>query len=91
MPTERYTLETLVEITSADRQLLAAYREHGLIVPVSEDAEPHFDDDALHQIRRLEFLRAAYGANVEGLRAICQLLERIETLEAEVRFLRARL
>lgn len=90
MHSESYSLEALIQVTATSRQVLAMYCEHGLIAPLGEEGEPQFDDQALHQVRRLEYLRAAYGANVEGLRAICALLRRVDELETEVRFLRAR-
>lgn len=89
MHTGIYTLSTLVEITATPQQVVAMYCEEGLLRPVTEGEEPQFDDEALHQLRRLEFLRSEYGANVHGLRAICDLLGRLEELQSEVRFLRA--
>lgn len=90
MHSDTYSIDALVEITATPRTLIVTYCEQGLLEPLAAGNEPEFDDHAVHQLRRLEFLRAEYGANVSGLRALCDLLRRVEELQAELRFLRGR-
>jgi DNA-binding transcriptional MerR regulator len=80
------------EITHTPRHLIAVYCRHGLVAPVGEpeDSGWTFDDEAIHKLRRLEFLRAQYGMNLSGLQLVSELLRDVERLRDEVRFLHRR-
>ncbi len=86
---EFYPLEVVVQITRTPDHVIALYCEHGLVQTVREHPpeRPLFDDEAIHQVRRLEFLRSEYGVNFAGLRFLAELLRDVEQLRAEVRFL----
>jgi DNA-binding transcriptional MerR regulator len=79
-----YTLEILAKISGASTETILHYQEHGLI----RARGPHFDDEALHAVRRMEHLRETCGLNLRGQRLLADLLEEVEQLRAELRALR---
>src|SRR4051812_6699497 len=87
-----YSIETVEEITSTSRHQIAVFCRYGLLSTVDEPETGGwtFDDEAIHKLRRLEFLRAEYGLNLTGLRAMAELLHNVERLREELRFLRGR-
>ena len=87
-----YSIEVAAEITSTPRHLIAVYCRHGLVAPVGEPESSgwQFDDEAIHTLRRLEFLREQYGMNLGGLRMVSELLHDVERLREELRFLHQR-
>lgn len=80
-PDERttYTLETVAEITGVSSQTILHYREHGLL------RSPEYDDEALHTLRRIDYLRSTCEANLTGIRLMLDLLDQVEQLQAELR------
>ena len=87
-----YTLETVEKITHISRDRIVLYSEYGLVTPVatSDPAGLVFDDEAIHQLRRIAYLLAEYDINSDGLRMFSALLNEVERLRREVRFLRER-
>jgi hypothetical protein len=87
-----YSIEAVEEITSTPRHQIAVYCRYGLVATVGEPESSGwtFDDEAIRKVRQLEFLRAQYGMNLTGLRAMAELLHDVERLQEEVRFLRGR-
>lgn len=92
VPEEIYSIEAVVHITQTPRHLIAVYCRHGLIAPVAPPERDgwQFDDEAIRQLRRIEFLRAEYGLEVPALRLMMELRRELERLHDEVRFLRGR-
>ena len=78
-----YTLEILAEITGVSTTTILRYQEHGLIHPVS-NGEPHFDDEAVRALLRIEHLRDTCEMNLAGLKLLASLLEEVEKLRAEL-------
>lgn len=89
---EFYAIEAVAEITGTPRHMIAVYCRHGMISPIGEPEEEGwtFDDDAILKLRHIEQLRAQYGMNLAGLRAMTALMNELEELRREVRFLRGR-
>ena len=85
-----YSIEALVHLTQTPRHQIAVYCRHGLIAPVTAPEREGwwFDRDAIRMLRRIEFLRADYAMNLEGLRVLTELLREVERLREEVRALR---
>jgi DNA-binding transcriptional MerR regulator len=85
-----YTIETVEKITHISREQIVLYYRYGLVSPVktAEEADLFFDDEAIHKLRRIAFLLSEYGINHEGLRMVSSLLNEVEKLREEVRFLR---
>ena len=89
---EFYAIETVAEITGTPRHMIAVYCRHGMIAPIGEPEEEGwtFDDNAILKLRHIEKLREQYGMNLAGLRAMATLMNELEELRREVRFLRGR-
>ncbi len=87
-----YTLEMVARITHIPEEQIVVYYRSGFVSPArgSAAAEPVFDDQAIHQLRRIAFLLSEYGINREGLKMISALMNEVEKLREEVRFLRER-
>jgi len=49
-----------------------------------------FTEEAIHTVRQIEHLRAAYGVDLLWIKTMFELLDEVERLRAEVRFLRNR-
>lgn len=85
-----YNLDGAVHLTGVSRRSVLLYCRAGL-VRAREDPEIGalaFDDEAIYTIRRVEYLRAERGINLEGVRMIFDLLREVRRLEHEMRFLR---
>ena len=74
-----YTLEAVAEITGVSSQTILNYQEHGLLQPSV------FDDEAVHTLRRIDYLRSTCEANLSGLKLILDLLGQVEQLQTELR------
>ncbi|MGZ8900948.1 MAG: chaperone modulator CbpM [Limisphaerales bacterium] len=86
-----YNLEGVVHLTGVSRRSILLYCKSGL-VRAMEDPEIGalaFDDEAIYTIRRVEYLRAHRGINLDGIRMIFDLLREVRRLEHEMRFLRS--
>jgi hypothetical protein len=49
-----------------------------------------FTEESIYIIRRIEYLRTVHGLDLPSLKILFDLLEEVERLRAEVRFLRGR-
>ena len=88
-----YTLETVERITHITRDRIVFYYRHGLVSTIRESADQAgllFDDEAIHRLRRIAFLLSEYGINHDGLKMVTALMDEVERLREEVRFLRER-
>jgi DNA-binding transcriptional MerR regulator len=83
-----YTIETVERITRVSKDRILVYQRHGIISAVSLRGEPRFDDAAVHKLRRIALLLSEYGVNEKGVLALSSLLDEVERLREEVRFLR---
>jgi DNA-binding transcriptional MerR regulator len=79
-----YSLEILSELSGVSTQTILQYQEHGLIQP-ADGNDPHFDDDTIRVLRRIEHLRELCEPNLAGLKLMAQLLDEVEKLRAELR------
>lgn len=87
-----HSLETAAELSGVHPEMLRHYCKLGLFgeARAQTDAEPVFDDDALYELRRFEHYRLKQGVNRRTLRLICGLWREVDSLQAELRFLRGR-
>jgi DNA-binding transcriptional MerR regulator len=74
-----YSLEMVAEITGVSSQTILHYQEQGLLPSAG------FDDEALHTLRRIDYLRSTCETNLSGLRLILDLLDQVENLRTELR------
>jgi DNA-binding transcriptional MerR regulator len=79
-----YTLEVLSEMTGVSTEIILHYQSSGIIRP----SGPHFDDEAVRVVRRMEHVRETCGMNLEGLRLLAALLDEVERLRDELRLRR---
>jgi len=86
---ELYTLEVVERITHISRDRILIFEQRGLIRPAAVHAgEPRFDDAALLRLRRLALLLSEYGLNDQALQHVAALIDEVERLREEIRFLR---
>jgi MerR family transcriptional regulator/heat shock protein HspR len=86
---ERLSIEAVVRLTQVSADSIRRWCECGLIEPEEgREAEPAFFTRHLFMIRRLERMRENYGVNDAGLRRLVELLDEVERLREELRFLR---
>ena len=85
-----YAIETVEKITHISRDRIILYYQHGLVSPVQTTGESNllFDDQAIHKLRSIAFLLSEYEINQNGLRMVSALINEVERLREEVRFLR---
>jgi len=84
-----YTIETVERITHIAKDRIVLYYQHGLVSPVrATEKEILFDEDAIHKLRQIAFLLSEYGVNHQGLKQFVSLMDEVERLREEVRFLR---
>lgn len=86
-PDATYTIEMVAKITHIPQEEIVVYYQSGFVSPVDE-SRLIFDDEAVHQLRRLAFLLSEYKMNREGLKMVSSLLKEVERLREEVRFFR---
>jgi DNA-binding transcriptional MerR regulator len=85
-----YTIETAAHLAQVPRRLIALYFKHGLVSPVMDPACGGwcFNDEAIRALRRIQYLRTDCGINLAGIKLIMDLMQEVEQLREEVRFLR---
>jgi len=87
-----YTIETVERITRISRDQIVLYYNYGLVstIQTPDKSDLLFDDDAIHRLRRIAFLLSEYEINHNGLKMVTALMDEVEKLREEVRFLRER-
>jgi hypothetical protein len=83
-----YSIETVAEITHLERERIVLFQRRGLVHAIVTEPEPRFDDAAVLRLRHLAFLVTEYQLDDAGLGHFAELLDEVERLRAEVRFLR---
>jgi hypothetical protein len=88
---EIYTIETVERITRISKDRILVYFRYGIISAIAHTPpeDPRFDDGAIHKLRRIATLLADYGVNDRGAVAFASLLDEVERLREELRFLRS--
>jgi DNA-binding transcriptional MerR regulator len=88
-PRSVYTIETAAHLVHLPRRMILIYCKHGLISPVAdpEGGGYYFNDEAIRDLRRIEYLRTVCGINLVGIKMILRLMNEAERLRNEVRSL----
>jgi hypothetical protein len=88
----RYSLGTAAALTGVPEEMLEQYCRMGLLgeARVEEGPRRVFDDEALYEIRRIEYFRRYHGVNLHALPFVYRLAGEIERLSGEIRTLRHR-
>ena len=80
----RHTPAEAARLAELSAETLREYCQAGLLGAPRAAEEP-FDDDAIYELRRIEFYRRRHGVNREALPIVLDLLREVERLRAELR------
>ena len=86
-----FSLEDASHLTGVHAEMLRYYSRAGLIDSRRGflETDLFFDENALHEIRRIEHYRQSLGIGLRALPLICELRRASERLQIELRFLSA--
>lgn len=91
-PNVLYSLDETAHLAGISRRLILIYCRSGLIQPVVQP--PHgvmkFTEEAIYTLRQIEYLRTFHGPDLAWLKRMFDLVNEVEYLRAELRFLRNR-
>lgn len=89
-PRIAYTIEATAKLTDLPRHAILVYYKSGLISPVTgpEGGGYCFDHGAIRKLRRIGQLRSMPGLGVSGIKMILDLMDEVERLQTDLRFLR---
>ena len=89
-PDVLYSLDAAAHLAGVPRRTILVYCRAGLVQAVFQP--PYgvmaFTEEAIHAVRIIESVRADQGMDVAWLKTLFELLDEVERLRAEVRFLR---
>jgi hypothetical protein len=89
-PNVLYSLEVAAHLAGVPRRSLLVYCRAGLVRTVYQP--PYgvmaFTEEAIHSVRRIELVRIAHAPNLALMKFMCDLIEEVERLNLELRFLR---
>ncbi|HIJ86810.1 MAG TPA: hypothetical protein HPP97_03895 [Desulfuromonadales bacterium] len=89
-PNILYTLDAAAYIAGVPRRSILIYYRAGLVQSVFQP--PYgvmaFTEEAIHKVRRIEHVRNLHGPNLTLLKTLFSLLEEVDHLRTELRFLR---
>lgn len=85
-----YSLAAAARLTGVHEEMLRYYCRLGLIDARGNEleSEPIFDEDALHEVRRIEHYRRHLGVSRRALPLVCELRRAGERQNIEFQFLR---
>jgi len=89
-PNILYSLDVAAHLAGVPRRVILIYCRAGLVRPVCQPpyGAMSFTEEAIYAVRRIEHVRALHGVDVAWIKTMFELLEELERLRAEVRFLR---
>jgi DNA-binding transcriptional MerR regulator len=89
-PNILYTLDAAAHIAGVPRRSILIYCRAGLVQSVIQP--PYgvmaFTEEAILTVRRIEHVRTVHGTDLTLVKALFNLLEEVERLRNELRFLR---
>lgn len=89
-PNELYSLDIAAHIAGVPRRSILIYCRAGFVRSVLQP--PYgimaFTEEAIHTIRRIELVRALHGLDLALIKTMFELIEEVELLRSELRFLR---
>ena len=91
-PNVLYSLDATAHLAGIPRRSILIYCRAGLVRPVVQPpyGVMEFTEEAIYTLRRIEYLRTVHGLDLAWLKTMFDLLEEVERLHAELRFLRDR-
>lgn len=90
-PNVLYSLDAAAHLAGVPRRSILIYCRVGLVRPVFQppNGVMGFTEEAIYAVRRIERLRTVHGIDLNWLKTMFDLLDEVESLRAEVRFLRS--
>jgi DNA-binding transcriptional MerR regulator len=91
-PNVLYSLDATAHLAGVPRRSILIYCRAGLVRPVVQPpyGVMEFTEEAIYTLRRIEYLQTVHGLDLAWLKTLFDLLEEVERLHAELRFLRNR-
>lgn len=88
-----FDLEAASRLSGMHPEMILEFTRAGLILLSGKDPEgnPYFGDEAIYRLRQIEYLRNQQRAPIRTILLIIRLMDRAETAESELRFLRERM
>lgn len=84
-----YNLKTAAQISGVPMKSIRVYYRLGLVQSVgSSTREALFNDEGIHTLRRIEWLRTQHQVNLTGVKMILELMRELKHLRSEIRFWR---
>jgi len=89
-PNVLYSLDAAAHLAGVPRRSIVIYCRAGLVRPVVQPpyGVMEFTEEAIYTVRRIERLRTVHGLDLAWIKTMFELLDEVERLRAEVRFLR---
>lgn len=87
-PHHIHSLEVVIRMTGSSRRKIIFYCRKGVVAPVADHNEWHFDEDSVMRLRHIEMLRQQHRMNWAAIHTIVGLLDEVENLRDELRFRR---
>ena len=89
-PNVLYSLDAAAHLAGVSRRSILVYSRAGLVRPFFQP--PYgmmvFTEEAIHTLRRIEYLRTIHGLDLPLLKTMFDLLDEVDRLRAELSFLR---
>ena len=89
-PDVLYSLDRAAQIAGVPRRSILMYCRAGFVKSVSQP--PYgvmvFTEEAIHTVRRIEHVRALHGIDLALIKTMFDLIDEVEHLRSELRFLR---
>ena len=85
-----HSLDATARLAGIPRRSILIYCRAGLVRPVVQPpyGVMEFTEEAIYTLRRVEYLRTVHGLDLTWIKTIFNLLDEVERLRAELRFLR---
>lgn len=89
-PNVFYSLEDAVHLAGVSRRSFLVYCRVSLVRPVFQPpyGVMEFSEESIYAVRRMEHLRTVHRSDLAWLNTVTKLLDKVEQLHAELRFLR---
>ncbi len=89
-PNVLYSLDAAAHLAGVPRRSILIYCRAGLVRPVVQPpyGVKEFTEEAIHNLRQIEHLRTVHDVDLAMLKTMFDLLDEVERLRAELRFLR---
>ena len=89
-PNGLYSLDATAQLAGVSHRSLLIYWRAGFVTPIVQPPYGvlEFTEEAVYTLRRIERMRADHGLDLAWLKTMVDLLDEVERLRTELRFLR---